>query len=210
MNRIMIIVAAALLAACSRHPGSTSTSGEATSNVQRANSEPRIARDTAVNPTPLGFELDYANIEGVRSKLSGIAELEDMGTMEISKGPLLMAKNSDLGIEGLKSAGFIFDESGTLEGIVLTFPRGPQHRRATAELAAQLGKKYRLISKDFDSFMDFGRFRFEQGDSWIEIDSPHLSFEMTATYATKELFLAVEAESSASDKAAREKTESML
>lgn len=206
MNRIMITVAVVLLAACSRQPG---TAGD-TAKARQSESEARVARDTPLNPMPLGFELDYANIEGVRSKLSGVAQLEDSGRLEIINGPRLTTSGTDLGVEGLKRATFAFDGEGTLKGVVLTFPRGPQHPVATRKLAEQLGKKYQLVAKDFESFMDFGTFRFEQGDSWIVIESPHLSLEMTAMYGTKDLFAALDAASAASEKAAREKKEAML
>lgn len=209
MNKILVTVAVVLLAACSRQPAQPDTSGGIPGTRQSSNT-PRIARDAPVNPTPLGFELGYANIEGVKSELSGVAKLEDLGTMEVSNGPVLVTKDTNLGVEGLKTAAFIFNGAGTLEGVVLTFPRGPQHPRATRELAEQLGKKYQLVAKDFESFMDYGSFRFEQGDSWIEIESPHLSFEMTATYGTKALFSAYEAASAASENAKRDKAESML
>lgn len=209
MNRLMATVAFALLAACSKQPVQPGTSSETTA-TDRSSSTPLIIRDSPLNPTPLGFELDYANIEGVRSKLAGVAELEDVGTLEFSKGPVLVAKGTDLEVEDLKSAAFVFDDGGTLEGVMLTFPRGPQHPGATRKLAEQLGRKYQLVSKDFDSFLDHGSFRFEHGDAWIEIQSPHLSFEMTAMYGTKSLIAAFDAMSAESSKVAREKKEAML
>ena len=209
MNKVLIAVVVVLLAACSREPAQPGIASDGP-EAEQPRSEPRIARDTPVNPMPLGFELDYANIEGVKSKLSGVAELEDRGTLELTNGPLLATTGTDLGVEGLKCATLAFNGSGTLEGVVLTFPRGPQHPGATRKLAEQLGKKYQLVSKDFESFMDFGSFRFEQGDSWIVVESPHMSFEMTATYGTKELFAAIDAANAASQKASREKKEAIL
>ena len=124
MNKVLIAVVVVLLAACSREPAQPGIASDGP-EAEQPRSEPRIARDTPVNPMPLGFELDYANLEGVKSKLSGVAELEDRGTLELTNGPLLATTGTDLGVEGLKGATFAFNGSGTLEGVVLTFPRGP-------------------------------------------------------------------------------------
>ena len=213
MNRIVLATALCLLAACSRpdgQPGSAEKTVASTSEATKSSGKPRVASATPVNAMPLGFELGYANIEGVKSKLADVAELTDAGPNEYSKGPMLRSDGANLGIEGLKNALFIFGTDGTLQGVILTLPRGPQYRGATGELAKTLGKKYKLVSKKFESFLDHGSFRFEQGDSWIEIESPHLSFEMTVTYATKKLFASYEASRTASEQAARQKSESLL
>ena len=213
MNRIVFATALCLLAACSSpvgQPGSAEKANVSTSETTRPSGNPRVVSATPVNAMPLGFELGYANIDGVKSKLADVADLTDAGPNEYSKGSMLRSDGATLGIEGLKNALFIFGADGTLQGVILTLPRGPQYRGATGELAQTLSKKYKLVSKKFESFLDYGNFRFEQGDSWIDIDSPHLSFEMTVTYATKKLLASYETSRTESEQTARLKSESLL
>ena len=214
VKKVLFAAAICLLPACSGPAGQPDTTESAdqtsTSATNRPSGKPQVASTTPVNAMPLGFELGYANIDGLKSKLADAAELSDAGSNEYSKGPMLRSDGSNLGIEGLKSALFIFGPDETLQGVILTLPRGPQHRGATGELAQTLSKKYKLVSKNFEPFLDHGNFRFEQGDSWIDIDSPHLSFEMTVTYATKKLLASYELSRMESEQTARQKSESLL
>ena len=208
---ITLLACALALTACSKTSDSAVPAPTAnTATPAPEHDGPRIARDPLVNAAPLGVEVGYANIDGVRSKLGDLTSLTDAGTNEYSNGRMLSADGSGLGIDGLKSALFIFDQANTLQGVVLKMPRGPRYPGATADLAKTLGGKYQLVSKGFESFMDYGTFHFEQGDSRVDIDSPHLSFSMTVRYATKESVAAYEASLDQAAKAAKESKEALL
>lgn len=48
-----------------------------------------------------------------------------------------------------------------------------------------LSGKYKTVSNKIDSFMNYGSARLVKGDSFIEIDAPHLSLSMEVRYLTK-------------------------
>ena len=208
---ITLLACTLALSACSKTSDSAASAPTANTNTPAQEHDgPRIARDPLVNAAPLGLEVGYANVDGVRSKLGDVTSLADAGTNDYSNGRMFTADGSHLGIDGLKSALFIFDQANTLQGVVLLMPRGPGHRGATADLAKTLGGKYQLVSKRFESFLDYGTFHFEQGDSRVDIDSPHLSFSMTVRYATKEFIATYEASTDQAAKTAKESKEALL
>lgn len=130
------------------------------------------------NAAPFGLELGVANYSQVKKS---ITDVTDSGTNTYSGGRMLQANGEGLEVEGLKGVVFIFDKSDVLVGAVLTMAKDPKG------MTKVLAGKYRQVSNNVDTLMNYGSARFEKGDSLIEINAPHLSFEMTVTYTTKAL-----------------------
>lgn len=143
--------------------------------------QPLVSREPALNAAPLGVEIGYANIQGVKNKVGSVAQLEDKGTNPYSKGKEMVVTQGGLGIDGLKSASFIFDENGVLAGVVMIVPKDP---KGMYEL---LSPKYEKVENNIDSFMNNGRAILRKGESIIEINAPHMAFEMEVRYISNAL-----------------------
>lgn len=174
MNFRMLALAAAVAAALCGC-GKTDTAAAVPA------SPPAISRDQPANAAPLGLEIGFANIAGVKSKIGSTAKLEDKGINQYSGGPMLLSDGQGLGLEGVTSALFIFDKAGTLAGLVMAMPKDPK------DMLEKLSGKYSVVDNRIDTFMNNGYARLEKGDSFVEIDAPHLDFSMEVRYLTKQL-----------------------
>ena len=84
-----------------------------------------------------------------------------------------------LDVAGLKNVLLIFAPDELLQAVLMTFPKDPKGAFPL------LRQKYRVVENHIDGFLNRGTARLEKGDSWIEIDAPHLSFEMEIRYLSK-------------------------
>lgn len=159
--------------------------------------KPVVIRDQAQNAAPLGVEIGYANLKGVKEKLGSVATLKDQGVNEYSGGPMLVSDGAGLGVEGLSQLVLIFDKTNILTGVVMTLPKDPKN------IFSQLSAKYKPVDNRIDNFMNYGSARLQKGDSLIEIDAPHLSFAMEVRYLTKQLMADYKTQSA--DQEARKK-----
>lgn len=128
-----------------------------------AEAKTMVAREPLQNAAPLGVEIGYANIQGVKKKIGSLATLTDKGVNQYSGGKMLLSRGEGLGLDGLKSVLFIFDKEGVLAGVIMVLPKDP---KGTFEL---LSPKYEKIENKIDSFMNNGYARLGKGDSFIEI-----------------------------------------
>lgn len=185
---IMITVLAISLSACGK-PASTANenkSSAAEPSVKTAQAEqtnpPKVSRDPEINAAPLGLEIGYANLSGVKQKIGSMTKLQDAGMNEHSGGVMLASDGQGLGIDGLTKFVAIFDKSETLVAIDMNFPKD------TKGTYSKLSSKYKPIENRIDQFMGYGTAKLEKGDSWVIVDAPHLSFVMDVLYTTKTFF----------------------
>lgn len=135
---------------------------------------------SAANVAPLGLELGVATQDQVRRALS-TSQLEDIGINAYSDGVMLKSDGANLGIEGLNTITFIFDDKKRLAGVLMNMGK---HK--FDEVHGHLAKKYRVRDKNIP-FVGNSYVRYSQGASIVELDAPHLSFEMEVRYLTNEL-----------------------
>ncbi len=135
----------------------------------------------AANAAPLGMELGVATYSQVKQDIGGKTSLSDAGVNKYSGGKMLQSDGAGLGIEGLNEIMFIFDKSDKLAAVLMTLPKDSLQKTLSA-----LSNKYQLIEKQVP-FVGNAFVRLQQGDSVIELDAPHLSFQMTVNYLTKSL-----------------------
>jgi hypothetical protein len=152
----------------------------------------------ATNAAPLGFELGVATSAQVKQQIGGKTSLSDAGTNKYSGGKMLQGEGSGLGIEGLSEITFIFDQSDKLAAVLMTLPKGSFQKTLSA-----LSGKYKLITKEVP-FVGDASAKLQQGDSVIDISAPHMSFQMTVSYLTKNLKQAFK-QQAGSEQAAKEK-----
>ncbi len=149
-------------------------------------SGPRISREPAINASPLGIEIGYANLEGVKQKFKGVTKLVSAGTSDHTGGAILQSDGEGLGVEGLERLIAIFDKNGTLVAVTMTMPK------SVKDTYSKLSQKYTTVSNNIDQFMDYGSAKLQKGDSFVIVEADHLSFKMTVVYATKEFLNTVE------------------
>lgn len=133
---------------------------------------------------PLGFAVGKATLAQVKAGLAQRGIPAGESTNAWSNGPMLEAQGS-FGIDGVKSANFIFQPDGRLVAIDLDIAksRDLQNQRFD-DLVKMLSHKYTLDSK-VRPFVGDARARFHNGPVVIYLDSPHMSFDMDLIYATE-------------------------
>ena len=135
----------------------------------------------------INVELGVSTIEQVRKEAASAGRIQNAGTSTWSKGSILQVYNPDLGIDGVTSVQYIFDAAGKLAAVIMTMPStrgmGDLEKRRFDEVASLLAEKYKLAKKVRPRVG--GRYaKFTAPDTVIEIDAPHLSFDMEVRYMT--------------------------
>lgn len=133
--------------------------------------------------SPLGYTLGSASRAAVEKSLRGKTAVKPNGTNRYSAGPMLLAEGNGLGVQGLREALFIFDNTETLVALQLSLDKGGL-AEAFDRTYERLATKYSLKMKRVP-FVGSKLARFENGDAVIELDAPHLGFAMTVTYMTR-------------------------
>jgi hypothetical protein len=141
----------------------------------------KISREQPLNASPLGIEVGFANLQGVKQKIGSLTTLKSEGTNQFSGGEMLVSNGEGLGVGGLTSAAFIFNKSGTLAGVVMTLPKKP------ADMFEILSKKYKAVDNKIDPSMGYGYAKLAKGDCVVEIDADRLSGTMEVRYLTNQL-----------------------
>jgi hypothetical protein len=135
----------------------------------------------AENASPLGLEVGVATLSQVQKQIGSQTELKSIGINKFSGGKMLEADSDGLNVDGVKNVIFIFDPSDVLVGVLVTMPKDPK------SLVAMFSSKYKLVNNRVDNFMNNGTAQFTKGDTVIDIDAPHLSFDMEVRYLSKRL-----------------------
>lgn len=141
-------------------------------------SMPAMAQTSTTAVAPLGFAIGKATLKEVKDGVPGGAKLSNEGTNRYSRGPIFKAQGRAFDIEGLQDVWFVFDEREALVAVQMTMAKSGFER-----VHQNLASKYRLVRKD-TPFVGNKSARFQQGDIVIELEAPHMSFEMTVTYET--------------------------
>lgn len=167
----------------------------------------------AANPTPLGLELGVATLAQAKQTLGGKTRLGDAGINAYSDGKMLKGDGAGLDVEGLSEITLIFDKSDKLAAVLMTLPKqegmGDMHNSVFTKTLNTLSGKYKLVEKRVP-FVGNSYAKFRQGDSIVELDAPHLSFNMSLRYLTNELQAAFNRQSEAEKSAKQRKQASQL
>jgi len=138
---------------------------------------PSVIAKSNESTVVLGLSLGSATVAGARkAALAAGARETAFAVSAITQGGLLTFRG-DFGLEGLQQTTLIFDSSGKLVAALLELGK----HRYTAVLAALKGK-YRL-ENEVKPFVGNRSARLRSGDVKIVAESPHMSFEMSVTYA---------------------------
>lgn len=126
---------------------------------------------------PFGTVIGKTTLAELRSITGSSSPLQSVGENAWNGGPMYVAQGSGFGIAGLLQVTFIFDTRDRLAAAVLTLDK-----RRYPEIKQVLASEYRLVS-DQAPFVGNQESRFRQGPVTITAAAPHMSFEMTVTYA---------------------------
>ena len=142
----------------------------------------KTVSDKALNPAPLGLEIHYANINGVKEKYNNVHFVKSNELDQYTGGVVLTASGAGFNVTGLKSATFIFSKEGVLEHLGLVM------NKDVVAMEQNLSAKYQVISKNIDTFMGYGQAQYQAGDTVIKLIGDHLAFNMLVLYTYKPLF----------------------
>lgn len=142
--------------------------------------EIRTSRETPLNATPLGLEIGFANLAGVKKTLPNVVFDEARGEF----GVKWQSTGEGTGVDGITGLMLFFDPDNTLIFLSMTLPKDPKG------LLGKLSGKYKVAENRIDNFMNYGNARLTKGDSVVVIESQHLSFAMDVSYTTT-AFLAI-------------------
>lgn len=152
----------------------------------------------AGNATPFGVEVGAATVSDVQKQIGSQTKLRQTGTNQYSGGKMFDTDGKGLEVDGVNKVTFIFDANEILAGVLVSMPKDPK------SLAKTFTGKYQTVSNRIDNFMNYGYAKFKKGDTIIEIDAPHLGFEMEVRYVTQKLMAAF-LQQSANEEAAKQK-----
>ena len=126
----------------------------------------------------LGAEIGVSTIDQVRQQLSAAGPVKNGANNKWNQGPTLEVPGSNYDIQGLQSVYYVFNPDGKLAGLVMNMQK---HR--FDEVFSVLAAKYKTVKK-VQPFVGDNYAKFTAPDSVIEIDAPHLGFEMEVRYMT--------------------------
>lgn len=148
----------------------------------------------------LGFEIGSSSVEQVRAELMKKTKVKDAGANKYSGGAMLETDGSSYEITGLNDVLYIFDSQRKLMAVIMNM-----NKAQFDQIYEYISAKYKLVSEQ-RPFVGNQYARFNSPDSVIEIDAPHLSFEMEVRYIRKDLMEKYNAGSRA-EEAAKKKAE---
>jgi hypothetical protein len=148
----------------------------------------------------LGFEVGVSTFDQVSSTLAKKTKVVDSGVSKFSNGPMVKTDGTSYEIDGLNEVLYIFDEQKKLMGVVMDM-----NKARFDSIFQFLSGKYKVAAQE-RPFVGNQFARFKTPDTVIEIDAPHLSFQMEVRYLRNDLLQKFNAQSQA-DAAAKKKSE---
>lgn len=131
------------------------------------------------NPSPFGLEINKATVKEAKEKYT-LEQLE--GTNLYSDGPMYFVDENQLNIDGLKSVLLIFSKDEKLIAVKSIFKD-----YKFKSLNENLSKKYQIVEKKLN-FVGNQYVKYQNDETIIELDSQHMSFELSLTYIDKEFY----------------------
>jgi hypothetical protein len=134
----------------------------------------------APKTAPLGLELGVTTRQEVEALFGEQLGLEYQGISLYTEGPILKGSGAQLPFEGAKSSLFVFDADNRLAFLSITMNKS---QRTFESMEKGLKSKYKLLRR-VAPFVGNRFARFQSGAVFIELDAPHLSFDMFLSYQT--------------------------
>ena len=127
------------------------------------------------DPKPLGLEIGKATVSDLEQKFPQVTSL---GNNLYTSGKMYSLSRNEVPLDGLaKDVLFIFNDDESLACVSMTF-----NKDKFSELNEQLKKKYKKVIKSVIPFVGNKLVKYKDGNSVVELNAPHLSFEMDLSY----------------------------
>jgi tetratricopeptide (TPR) repeat protein len=147
----------------------------ALNNKKRAIESRNASAASQYNAEPLGLKLGVTPLSDVQQKDN---EMEENGYSKWTGGKIFTSKGTAHSIEGAQKITYIFNNEDLLDAVIIAM-----HKDYFHQVNSYLKGKYTLLSATVP-FVGDKYTRYKQGSSIVEIDAPHLSFEMEVIYKT--------------------------
>lgn len=134
------------------------------------------------------------------SELSDMYNVTHTGINRYSDGSMYAIPTSAINFEGLKNVTAIFDTDSTLVAVLTEF-----HKNKFNYLYETLNKKYQRISQTIPHVGN-KKAEHRDGGTIITLDAPHMSFQMSMSYARAD-FIEKFKQQSAAEKRQKQKNE---
>lgn len=163
-----------------------------------------VAAEAVAGTSVLNVELGKTTSQQLIAEMGANTKLTSQGINQYSHGEMLLTSGEVYNIAGLNNVLFIFDESGVLSGVVLNM------QKHTFDKVYQAISSKHKVAQLVKPFVGNRYARFNTSDAVIEINSPHLSFEMDVLYVSKDLHNYFEKRSKAEREAKRKQEASQF
>jgi hypothetical protein len=147
----------------------------------------------------LGFEIGISTVDQVRSTLAKQTKIKGEDVNKWTGGPQFITDGSPFEIRGLKNVQYIFDEQKKLTAIIMTMGKD-----SFDSVYKAVSAKYKVVSQE-RPFVGNQYAKLKSQDSIIEIDAPHMGFEMEVRYIRDDLIKKFNEQSSAEEQAKKKK-----
>lgn len=129
------------------------------------------------DPAPFGLQMGKATSADVKSKYNA----KFSGINKYSGGEMYSLNVSKMSFDGLQSATAVFGKNGKLQGVLCTLSKD-----RFKDVFVSMKSKYKLVKSNIPFVGDTSA-EFVDGNTVIDLDAPHLSFEMSMNYVEKGL-----------------------
>ncbi|HFE4537099.1 TPA: hypothetical protein ACF24J_003420 [Escherichia coli] len=126
--------------------------------------------------TAFGMTLGETTLEVFKKEYPSAV---DEGVSEWSGGSIFSVPAQDLDFDGVKRSYVIFTKDEKVTAIIIDL-----NNRLFDRIHGMLSKKYK-VSKKIIPFVGNKFVRYKNEEDIIELDAPHMSFDMTLSYAEK-------------------------
>lgn len=131
--------------------------------------------------TALGFELGVSTANQVKAELSKSSNLEEPLVSGLTGGAYLKTDGTGYDIDGLNNVAYIFDKNNVLGAVIINMSKIRFN-----DVYDAVSRKYKLEAAQ-RPFVGNQFAKFKSNDAVIEIDAPHLSFEMDVRYIRNDI-----------------------
>tara|TARA_B100000700_G_scaffold331794_1_gene468847 strand:- start:12480 stop:12995 length:516 start_codon:yes stop_codon:yes gene_type:complete len=159
-----------------------------------------ISNVALADPTVFGLTISKTKVEELKNKYS----VTYTGQNKYSGGDMYEIATGQIGFDGLNSLTAIFSKEGVLIAVLTGFPKSKFDY-----LKSSLSNKYQLVSQKIP-FVGNKSAKYKDGNTEIELNAPHMSFEMTMNYIHTDLLRAFNNQSASEERAKKKKESSML
>lgn len=162
-----------------------------------------LAQSTKANPTPFGLEISKSTCADAKNRFG------DVNSQFIGGDLLLKVSNPAAHYDGATEL-MVRCSQDIVIAIQLTASKGGMGNTSAKEAYSSLTKKYKLVGGGPMPSVGNGYAKFVAGNTVIEEDSPHMSFEFTVAYYDKSFYELLNASSREESKKKQSKKQSSL